>query len=114
MFPKLHKNLVCPSCRSHLITSTFFSDDDLIKIIIKRLTGGNLCSKENHRFERAWKVASLINNFGKQALIVLSGYGIGADTAARLLRNYVSDEELYRSIYESERQYITTRGFWKD
>ena len=76
------KNLVCPSCRSHLITSTFFSDDDLIKIIIKRLTGGNLCSEENHRFERAWKVASLINNFGKQALIVLSGYGIGADTAA--------------------------------
>lgn len=108
------KNLVCPSCRSHLITSTFYSDDDLIKIIMKRLTGGNLCSKENHRFERAWKVASLINNFGKQALIVLSGYGIGADTAARLLRNYVSDEELYRSIYESERQYITTRGFWKD
>jgi ATP-dependent Lhr-like helicase len=107
-------NLVCPNCRSHLITSTFFSDNDLIKIILKRLTGGKLCSQENHRFERAWKVASLINNFGKQALVVLSGYGIGADTAARLLRNYVDDEELYRNIYESERQYITTRGFWSD
>jgi ATP-dependent Lhr-like helicase len=69
---------------------------------------------ENHKFERAWKVASLINNFGKKALIVLAGYGIGADTAARILRNYIDEKEIYRSIYEAERQYVTTRGFWND
>jgi ATP-dependent Lhr-like helicase len=86
----------------------------MAKIIKARLTGGKLTADQNHRFERAWKVASLINNFGRKAVIVLSGHGVGADTGARILRNYVDDEQMYRSIYEAERQYVITRGFWND
>ena len=70
--------------------------------------------KEREENERAWKVASLINNFGEKALLVLSGYGVGVDTAARILRNYVDDENVFKSIYNAERQYVTTRAFWKD
>ena len=44
----------------------------------------------------------------------MAGYGIGADSAARILRNIDEDSELYRAIYEAERQYVITRGFWKD
>lgn len=106
--------LVCPSCRSRLVTATFWSDYDLAKVIQRRLAGGRLSDEENHRFERAWKVASLVNNFGRKAIIVLAGHGVGADTAARILRNYVDDEQVYRSIYEAERQYVITRGFWND
>jgi ATP-dependent Lhr-like helicase len=106
--------LFCPICRSRLITATFWSDNELPKIISNKLNGKKLPPQEEHRFERAWKIASLINNFGKKALIVLAGYGIGADGAARLLRNYVDDEGIYRSIYEAERQYVMTRGFWND
>ncbi|MFM7796413.1 MAG: hypothetical protein ACKO7N_06575, partial [Candidatus Nitrosotenuis sp.] len=58
------------------------------------------------------KTASLLENFGKTALIVLSGYGVGVDTASRILRNFMDEETLYRQIYEAERQYVTTRGFW--
>jgi ATP-dependent Lhr-like helicase len=96
------------------VTATFWSDDEMAKIIRARLDGGKLTAEQNHRFERAWKVASLVNNFGRRALIVLSGHGVGADTAARILRNYVDDEQVYRSIYEAERQYVITRGFWND
>jgi ATP-dependent Lhr-like helicase len=106
--------IACPSCKSRLVTATFWSDFDLGKIIQRRLAGSRLSEDENHRFERAWKVASLVNNFGKKAVIVLAGHGVGADTAARILRNYVDDEQVYRSIYEAERQYVITRGFWKD
>jgi len=106
--------ITCPSCRSKLITATFWSDYDLSKVIQRRLAGGKLSDEENHRFERAWKVASLVNNFGRKAVIVLAGHGVGADTAARILRNYIDDEQLYRSIYEAERQYVITRGFWND
>jgi ATP-dependent Lhr-like helicase len=106
------ENLSCPKCRSRLITRTSLYDYDLTKIIAKRLAGDKLSQEENHKFERAWKVSSLINNFGKKAIVVLAGYGIGADTAARILRNSIDENEVYKSIYEAERQYVTTRGFW--
>jgi ATP-dependent Lhr-like helicase len=106
------ENLSCPKCRSRLITRTSLYDYDLANIIAKRLAGNKLSLEENHKFERAWKVSSLINNFGKKAILVLAGYGIGADTAARILRNSIDENEVYKSIYEAERQYVTTRGFW--
>ncbi|MEK6945094.1 MAG: Lhr helicase, partial [Thermoproteota archaeon] len=104
--------LVCPYCKSRQITSTFYSDYDLQKIIQKKHQGKKISQEENHRFERAWKVSSLIENFGKTAFIVLSGFGVGADTAARILRNMIDEETLYKQIYEAERQYVMTRGFW--
>lgn len=105
-------NLSCPYCKGRQITATFYSDYDLPKIIRKKHQGKRLSPEESHKFERAWKVSSLIENFGKTAIIVLSGYGIGADTAARILRNMIDEEVLFRQIYEAERQYVMTRGFW--
>ncbi|MGI0065184.1 MAG: DEAD/DEAH box helicase [Nitrosotalea sp.] len=102
----------CPYCKSRQISATFYSDYDLPKIVQKKIAGKKITTEENHKFTRAWKVSSLLANFGKTALVVISGYGVGADTAARILRNMVGEEELYKQIYEAERQYVTTRGFW--
>ncbi len=102
----------CPYCKSRQISATFYSDYDLPKIVQKKIAGKKITTEENHKFSRAWKVSSLLANFGKTALVVISGYGVGADTAARILRNMVGEEELYKQIYEAERQYVTTRGFW--
>lgn len=102
----------CPYCKSRQISATFYSDYDLPKIVQKKIAGKKITTEENHKFARAWKVSSLLANFGKTALVVISGYGVGADTAARILRNMVGEEELYKQIYEAERQYVTTRGFW--
>jgi ATP-dependent Lhr-like helicase len=102
----------CPRCKGRQVATTFYSDYDLAKIVQRKAAGKKISAEENHRFVRAWKTASLLANFGKTALIVLSGYGIGADTASRILRNMVDEDALYRQIYEAERQYVTTRGFW--
>jgi ATP-dependent Lhr-like helicase len=104
----------CPLCHSRLLTSTSQFDNELNMIITRKLSGGELSAPDNHKFNRAWKIASLINNFGKRALVVLAGHGIGADGAARILRNYEEDSELYQAIYEAERNYVMNRGFWKD
>jgi ATP-dependent Lhr-like helicase len=108
------ESISCKRCGSRLITTTYSSDYELSKIILNKLKGSEINIEQNHKFERAWKTASLINNFGKKALTVLSGYGIGVETAARILRNYVDDENLYKNIYDAERLYVTTRGFWND
>ena len=107
-------SLQCTRCRSQLITATYASDYELANIIMKKLKGSKLSEEDDHKFMRAWKTASLIHNFGRKALLVLSGYGVGVDTAARVLRNNVDDEGIYRQVYDAERQYITTRGFWDD
>ena len=109
---EVKKNLHCKYCKGRQITATFYSDYDLVKIIQKKYSGKKLSVEENQRFKRAWKVASLIETFGKNAIIVLSGYGVGADTGARILRNMNDQELMYKQIYESERQYVMTRGFW--
>jgi ATP-dependent Lhr-like helicase len=109
---EIQKIPICSHCKSRQIAATFYSDYDLAKIIQKKITGKKISAEENHKFSRAWKTASLLENFGKTALIVLSGYGIGADTASRILRNMIDEETLYRQIYEAERLYVTTRGFW--
>ncbi len=109
---EVKNSLSCPYCKGRQITATFYSDYDLQKIIQKKHSGQKISIDEKHKFERAWKVSSLIENFGRTALIVLSGYGVGADTAARILRNMVGEDNLYKQIYEAERQYIMTRGFW--
>ncbi|MDE1878298.1 MAG: DEAD/DEAH box helicase [Thaumarchaeota archaeon] len=102
----------CPYCKSRQIAATFYSDYDLPKIVQKKVAGKKITAEEGHKFARAWKVSSLLANFGRTALVVISGYGVGADTAARILRNMIYEEEVYKQIYEAERQYVTTRGFW--
>ncbi len=104
--------LICPYCKGRQITATYHSDYDLPKIIRKKHEGKKLTADEKHKFDRAWKVSSLVENFGKIAITVMSGYGVGADTAARILRNMVDEEHLFKQIYEAERQYVVTRGFW--
>jgi len=104
--------LICPYCKGRQITATYYSDYDLPKIIRKKYEGKKLSADEKHKFDRAWKVSSLVENFGKLAITVMSGYGVGADTAARILRNMVDEEHLFKQIYEAERQYVVTRGFW--
>ncbi len=108
----LPEKIQCPFCKSKLIAATFWSDGDLKNIIERKLRGSSLSKDEENKFDRAWKIASLINNFGKLAIFVLSGHGIGADTCARILRNYVDDGSLLKTIYETEKQYVMTRGFW--
>ncbi len=109
---EIKDTLVCPYCRARQITATFYSDYDLPKIIRRKAEGRKLSVEERHKYERAWKVSSLVENFGKTAITVMSGYGVGADTAARILRNMIDEKHLFRQIYEAERQYVVTRGFW--
>jgi len=109
---EVKENLFCKYCKGRQITTTFYSNHDLVKIIQKKHNHKKLSTEENHQFKRAWKIASLIETFGKNAVIVLSGYGIGADTGARILRNMIDEDLMYKQIYEAERQYVMTRGFW--
>ncbi|MEM2873093.1 MAG: DEAD/DEAH box helicase [Nitrososphaerales archaeon] len=104
--------IICPLCKSRLITATYLSDDELYKIITRKIKGKKINDDEEVRFRKAWKVSSLIQNFGNKVLLVLSGYGVGPDTAARILRNVANFDQLVKEIYMAEKTFVRTRGFW--
>lgn len=58
------------------------------------------------------KSASLVATYGRKALLVMAGYGIGADTAARILAKQKDGYELLKEIMEAEITYSRTRRFW--
>ncbi|MBI4257830.1 MAG: DEAD/DEAH box helicase [Thaumarchaeota archaeon] len=108
------ERLACTICHSPLITATYLSDDDLTKIVARKKMGKPLTPEQEEKFRKAWKTASLIQNFGKTAIFILSGYGVGVEVGSRLIRRFVDQDSLLKNIYRAERTYVATRGFWND
>jgi ATP-dependent Lhr-like helicase len=55
----------------------------------------------------------LIKEYGNRAVIALSVYGIGVDTAARVLRMLRRDyKEFFVDVLEEQKKFIKNRKFW--
>ncbi len=59
------------------------------------------------------RVATLIREYGKRALMVLAGKGIGPETAARILASGNRGKRLVEKIIDAERKFIRTHRFWR-
>jgi len=116
MTPEETHPLRCKYCKGQQITCTYEYDHELVKTIQKKHQGKKLTPDEKKNFQKAWKVSSLLATFGKTALIVMAAYGVGPDTAARILKNRLEDDDDYliKQIIIAEKTYTLTRGFWKD
>ncbi len=103
----------CPKCKSTLVAATYQSDEKLLKIVRKRKRGEDLTDEERQEWERGSLSASLVQNSGRKAVIVLAGRGVGPTTATRILRRlHRSEDDLYLDILKAEREYARTRLFW--
>ena len=103
----------CPKCGSTLIAATYRSNDLLAPIVKKKKRGLKLSRDEDHIWRQATLSASLVQNMGKQAVIVMSGRGVGPTTATRILRKlHHKEADLYVDILKAEREYARTRLFW--
>lgn len=93
----------CPKCKGHMLS--------VIKNGKKLFTKEKL-RKEKREYKRLYKNASLVATYGKDAILVLSGHGIGPDTAARILAKQKKENELLEEIIKAEITYARTRQFW--
>jgi ATP-dependent Lhr-like helicase len=109
----LPERFKCPKCGSTLIAATYPRNDTLSAIVRKVKIGKTLTKEEKHTWQQGTKSASLVQTHGKKAVVVMTGRGIGPETATRVLRapQHV-EEELYATILKAERQYARTRLFW--
>ena len=105
----------CPVCGSKMIAVLPPTDKEFTKIVAKRVAGKLLTKSEEKKYRAGGLMATLVSDYGKRALLVLAGRGIGATTAARILKPGLTDRHsLLREIAKAEKEYARTRPFWRD
>jgi len=109
----LPEKIRCPRCGSGLVATTYRGDENLISAVRKRLSRRKMSPEEGKLLETAWLSANLVQTYGKKALLVMAGRGVGPTTASRLLQRFhKTEDDLYLDILRAERNYIRTRMFW--
>jgi ATP-dependent Lhr-like helicase len=110
---KLANKPSCPSCGSSLLAVSTWSSDYLSRILEKKRDGHPLEDDERETLSRARRSADLVLSYGRRAVVAQCVYGIGPQTASRILaRMHDDDKSFYKDLLEAKLRFITTRQFW--
>jgi len=111
----LPEHPVCQDCSSKLLAPLFWSSAYATNILHKKRDKQSLDENEQKVLTRTRRSADLVIAYGRRAIIAQSVYGIGPQTAARVLsKMHESDDEFYRDLLEAKLQFIATRPFWNN
>ena len=103
----------CANCGSGLLVPCYWGTTKLAELIRKREARASLNEEERAELSKARRGADLVLSYGKKAVIAQSVYGIGPQTASRILADMHDDEEtFYRDLLEAKIRFVTTRQFW--
>ncbi|MEM4114049.1 MAG: DEAD/DEAH box helicase [Candidatus Micrarchaeaceae archaeon] len=102
----------CPSCGSPMVT---IMEDKYADFIGRIAKGKKLDAKDRKMYEEMQKGASLVDAYGKRALMALATYGIGLATAARILKMVRKDHRLFiLDLINAKKEFIRNRKFWSE
>lgn len=102
--------MVCINCKNSIVTRVYRAPIECPKCSSKMLAV--VKGEENEK--RMMKSASLVAYYGKKAIFIMAGHGIGPDTASRILSTQKDGNELLKEILEKEVTYARTKRFWHD
>ncbi|MGH9919448.1 MAG: hypothetical protein ACRD6W_11360, partial [Nitrososphaerales archaeon] len=86
---------------------------ELVKRKLARGAEPGLTEDERSELAKARRGADLVLSYGRRAVVAQSVYGIGPQTAARILaRMHEDDERFYKELLEAKLKFIETRPFW--
>jgi len=110
---KLSTKPRCSSCGSSLLAVSTWSSGYLARVLEKKRNGEPLEADEREALSRARRSADLVLSYGRRAVIAQCVYGIGPQTASRILARMHDDEKsFYKDLLEAKLKFITTRQFW--
>ena len=103
----------CNTCGSGLLVPCYWGTAKLAALVKKREERAPLNEEERSELSRARRGADLVLSYGKKAVVAQTVYGIGPQTASRILAEMHDDEEaFYRDLLEAKIRFVTTRQFW--
>ncbi|MDK2876330.1 MAG: ATP-dependent helicase Lhr and Lhr-like helicase [Archaeoglobaceae archaeon] len=63
--------------------------------------------------DELFKIANLVMSYGMRGVYAMLTYGVGFETAKRVLSGYyATEEDFFKALLEAERNYVRTRKFW--
>ncbi|MFQ5998214.1 MAG: hypothetical protein ACE5KO_02810, partial [Candidatus Bathyarchaeia archaeon] len=79
----------------------------------RKLKGEKLSDSEKQILSRGRRMADLVLSYGKKAILAMLVYGIGPQTAAKILAEmHEDDESFYRALLDAKLKFIVTRPYW--
>ena len=104
----------CARCCSGLLTPSFWSSGKVLELLKKKKAGGTpLNEDETAELAKARRAADLVLSYGRRAVIAQAVYGVGPQTAARILAKMHEEEEpFYKDLLDAKLKFIETRPFW--
>lgn len=107
---KEHERIKCPSCKSPMVA---VYSEGYEKVIEKRKNDHRMTKGEREVYAEALGNASLVEAYGLRALIALATYGVGAKTAARVLRMLRKDVRHFLiDLINAQKQFVKTKKYW--
>jgi ATP-dependent Lhr-like helicase len=104
---------ICGYCSSRLLAPLFWSSSYPAGVLRKKRDKQPLEENEQKTLTKARRSADLVIAYGKRAVVAQSVYGIGPQTASRVLsKMHETDEEFYKDLLEAKLQFIATRPYW--
>ena len=99
---------VCPVCGARLIAVLKPYEEPMFLALKKK----TLTAEEKEAEKRMMKNANMVLSSGRDAVIALSGRGVGPDSAARILATFAKGDNFYREILKAERRFVQTHQYW--
>jgi len=114
---ELPERLTCEKCGSSLLADLHPVQDPklLVRILKRRLEGGELSPEEMDQLTHARRTADLILSHGKKAVIAFQVRGVGPETAFRILsKMHPREDDFYMDLLKAKIQFLRTRPYWED
>ena len=107
----------CPKCGG-LILGKAYSKEMAERVVkaLKELKQGKKIRDKTLLKELKYvrETSELIAIYGRKALMILAGKGIGPEKAKKILFKASSEEEMLQLLIEAEKEYMRTRRFWHE
>ncbi len=110
-----NEKMKCSSCSSPLLVLVD-PREKAFPSLQKKLKGGkkNFTADEVKLRKELLRGAGLVQAYGRRAISALSVYGVGVETASRILQRLHRNEDLlFVDLLEAQKQFIRTKRYWQ-
>ncbi|MFQ5987182.1 MAG: hypothetical protein ACE5KQ_07480, partial [Thermoplasmata archaeon] len=113
MIKELGERPLCQECSSGLLGLVQWWTDAIRGALMKKMAREPLAEEEVKLLVRTRQSADMVLSYGRRAVVALSVYGIGPQTASRILaKMHDEDEAFYQDLLDAKLHFITTRQYW--